>query len=131
MDASGPGVGFKNFGLRIAERGRGLTRSRDFFKNLANPAKSASKFVGMLFLKGRGKIFPVTGIVIQGTAMILHHVTWIWRIGVDHSVDSAFSEASSADDVGNMAAIHPFPPFGLNGGIDGDGNVINDHKGKQ
>jgi hypothetical protein len=102
-------------------------RPGDLLQELTNTTKAPGKPNGVLLLEGRGKIVPITVILFERPAMILHHVARIGRIGVDDLVDTTLGEASSANDIGNMDALHPIEPLRFDVGINGYGNAINNH----
>ena len=102
-------------------------RRGDLLQELAGTTEAAGEPIGMFLLEGRGKIVPVTVILLERPAMILHHVARIGRIGPDDPVDAALGGASSADDIGNMNASSSNRATPTRSGIDGYCDGINYH----
>jgi hypothetical protein len=81
----------------------------------------------MLLLEGRSKVVPVTVILLNRSAMILHHVDWIFAIGAENFVGATLREAARSEYIGDMDSIHPVNPVGFDASLDGDRDAVDDH----
>ena len=94
-------------------------RSRDFFQQMARTTELSGKPIRVRLLEGWRKVITVTVILLNRSALILHHVGRFFALGANSLVDATLCEAARLKHIGNMDFVHPIYPFGLDAGLKG------------
>jgi hypothetical protein len=100
---------------------------RDLLQELAGTAKVSAKSIRVLLLERRSEVVPVTVILLNRPAMILHYVGRFPALGAKNFAGAALREAALSEHIGNMDSVHPVNPFGLDARLDGDRDAVYDH----
>jgi hypothetical protein len=73
----------------------------------------------VLFLEGGRKVVPVTVILLNRSAPILHHVGRFVVLGTESFVNATLCETARPQHIGNMDFVHPINPIDLNARLKG------------